>query len=392
MALRVTATGEEGQFVCVNCFDDPGMVDFVWANAVAEECSFCDHRSDEPFAAPIEQVSEHFLECLFTEYGLAGSQLGWDSEEDGWFGTYWDSSDLLFDIGFEFPQDNGEDLVDHIFGEYADQQFCEANAYGLNDDEMARYSWETFCRVTMTERRYFFMDYDDGDSEGYNPGEVLRAIFNFAEQSGLFKTLHAGTRLFRARYEGRGPRLETPEELGPPPVDIAIQANRMSPAGIPMLYACDEESTALKETANGPGCFAVGQFESTRDAILLDLTALPPVPSLFVRISDNAEIRPREALTFLHHVTDQVSAPIERGDRNHVDYVPTQVVAEYVRSRATWEGSRIDGVKYESSVHLGHASYVLFANQANIHCTTAKDFPEDRWLRLLSVNHTHLDS
>ena len=390
--MRKPTFGTEEQFVCVNCFDDPGMVDFVWANAVAEECSFCDSWCDEEFAAPIEEISEHFLECLFTEYDLAGNQLGWDGSEGGWFGTYWDASELLFDIGFEFPQDNGEDLVDHLFGEYADQEFCETNAYGLNDDKMASYSWEKFRRVTMYERRYFFMDYDDGDSEVYSPSEVLRSIFDFAEHSDLFKKLPAGTRLFRARCEGRGHRLETPEELGPPPADRAIQANRMSPAGIPMFYACDEESTALKETANGPGCFAVGQFESTRDAILLDLTALSPVPSLFVRISDSAEIHPRKALKFLHHVADQVSLTIERGDRNHVDYVPTQVVAEYVRSRVTWEGSRTDGVRYESSVHPGHASYVLFANQANILSTTAKQYPEDRWLRLLSVCHTHLAS
>ena len=390
--MRKPTFGTEGQFVCVGCFDDPGMVNFVWANAVATECSFCGNWSDGPFAASIVLVSDHFLDCLFTEYDLAGNQLGWDGSEGGWIGANWDASELLMEIEFEFPQDNGEELVDHLFGEYADQQFCEVNAYGLDDDAMAKYSWEKFRRVTMNERRYFFMDYDDDDFEVYGPGEVLSAIFDFAEHSDLFKKLPAGTRLFRARWEGREPRLETTEELGPPPADGAIQANRMSPAGIPMFYACDEESTALEETANGPGYFAVGQFESTRDAILLDLTALSPVPSLFVRISDSAEIHPRKALKFLHHVADQVSLPIERGDRNHVDYVPTQVVAEYIRSRVIWEGSRIDGVKYESSVHPGHASYVLFANQANIHSTTARQFPEDHWLRLLSVSHTHLGS
>ena len=390
--MRSPTFGTEEQFVCVNCFDDPGMVEFVWANAVATECSFCDHRSDEPFAVQIEQVSEHFLECLFTEYDMAGNQLGWDGSEGGWIGANWDADELLMELEFEFPQDNHEELADLLFDEHADQQFCEANAYGLNDDAVAIYSWETFRRVTMTERRCFFMDYEDDDYEVYSPGEVLRAIFDFAQHSDLFKILPVGTRLFRARCEGRGPRLETPEELGAPLADRAIQANRMSPAGIPMFYACDEEATALKETANGPGCFAVGQFELTRDAILLDLTALSPVPSLFVRMSDSVEIRPRKALKFLHHVANQVSLPIERGDRNHVDYVPTQVVTEYVRSRITWEGFRIDGVRYESSVHPGHASYVLFANQANIHSTTAKQLPEDRWLKLLSVSHTHLDS
>ena len=79
------------------------------------------------------------------------------------------------------------------------------------------------------------MDRDPDDPEVYSPGQVLQTIFEYAEQMDLFKEIPPGTQLFRARYEGRMPHLETPAELGPPPSKKATQSNRMSPAGIPMF-------------------------------------------------------------------------------------------------------------------------------------------------------------
>ena len=163
----------------------------------------------------------------------------------------------------------------------------------------------------MHQRRYFFLD-DEGkpyDREVYSPGEVLRTIFDYAQRVNLFRELPTGTALLRARWEGCEPRWNSPEELGPPPAEKANQPNRMSPAGIPMFYACDDEDTALKETAAGAGYFAIGRFETLRAATLLDLTAIPRFPSLFDPVPDSAEVLPRTVLGFLHHVAGRFLAP-----------------------------------------------------------------------------------
>ena len=95
----------------------------------------------------------------------------------------------------------------------------------------------------MQERRFFFLnsDRDPDDPEVYSPGEVLRAIFDYAQHMDLFIEIPSGTGLVRARLEGCKPNLETAEELGPPPAEKAKQSNRMSPAGVPMFYGCEEE-------------------------------------------------------------------------------------------------------------------------------------------------------
>lgn len=377
-------------FVCANCFGDPGLVRFVQKNAVSNGCSFCQTMGPEPIAADINLVSGHFLARVFEEYDLAVEQLGWIGSEGGWIGPHWDAWELaLEELGLEFPNRNEGKLLPLLFGEHYEQDWCEENAYGLDARNRARYSWNHFCKVVMHQRRYFFLD-DRGDPhepDVYSPAEVLQTIFDYAHQLGLFRQLPCGSRLVRARFQGNESRYNTAEELGPPPLEQATQPNRMSPAGIPMFYACDDEETALMETASGPANFSVGVFETTRTATLLDLTAVPPVPGLFDPVCEGSQAAPRRVLQFLNHITEEISRPIERGERVHVEYVPTQVVTEFVRNRLTPDGSRVDGVRYRSSVRPEHVAYVLFADQGNVIGTTSHSGSGDRWLRLIETRH-----
>jgi hypothetical protein len=74
----------------------------------------------------------------------------------------------------------------------------------------------------------------------------------------------------------------------------------MSPAGIVMTYVSEDAPTALHETANEVGTYAIGTFRTRRDIRILDLAELPPVPSLFEEVPDSLEYDPRRNLVFLH--------------------------------------------------------------------------------------------
>jgi hypothetical protein len=84
----------------------------------------------------------------------------------------------------------------------------------------------------------------------------------------------------------------------------------MSPPGIVMMYVADDMQTALAETADKPGMFALGEFVTGRDALLLDLTHLPPVPSRFEDIPDSLEYDPRPRILFLRTLSTEISRPI----------------------------------------------------------------------------------
>ena len=381
---------QEATLVCALCFADEGITDFILRRAELRQCSFCLYIDDVPRAAPFDEVADHIQECLYREYDRAGNQLPYDGREGGFVGTkQWDTHDLILEeVELELPNDLSGELFWEICKVLGNDQWCEADAFRLNDDEHARYSWQNFTEVTKHSRRYFFGNYgaDSTDNELDTPGEVLGRIFNYGRQAGLFKDLLEDTPMFRARWQASDSCLESPAELGPPPEDKATQSNRMSPPGVVMFYAAAAVETALLETANAPGQFAVGRFETLRKVKILDLTAIPPIPSLFLETEYNSKLLDkRRMLKFLRHVATQISRPIERDDRAHVEYVPTQVVTEFIRSQVRAEGDDISGIKYQSSVHPGHVSYVLFATQENI--LPANDTPRDGryWLKLVDA-------
>ncbi|MGD5712530.1 RES family NAD+ phosphorylase, partial [Xanthomonas citri pv. citri] len=147
--------------------------------------------------------------------------------------------------------------------------------------------------------------------------------------------------------------------MGPPPVEFAIQTNRMSPPGIVMTYVADDPETALAETADKVGAYALGEFVADRDVLILDLTSIPRVPTIFDEIPDAAPYDPRPRLAFLHRVSREISRPIARDDRLHIEYVPTQVITEFVRTSVTLNQKRIEGIRYRSSRHGGRTAIVL---------------------------------
>lgn len=384
----------EPELVCSNCFSDPGLIAFVERNKIPGYCSFCAGHSGNVSVALFKEVADHIKSCLYQEYDDPANCMGWDGAEGGYIGFHWPADEFLFqDIGLDFPQDDDGKLSEAIIDHISDHDWCEAEPYGLNDMETARFSWEHFRKIVMHQRRFSFSD-DPGDPSEpgvHSPTEVLDKIFEYAESYDLFVTFPSGTQLFRARFQGSGVRLETAQDLGPPPEGMATQSNRMSPPGIPMFYAGENKETALRETANGPGPFVVGCFETTRPAVLLDLTKVPPVPSLFQEIPKRPKSRPRAVLGFLHHIVKEMSQPIERGERVHIEYVPTQVVTEYIRSKVIQGDRQIDGIKYSSAVHPGHAAYVLFATQDNLilkpkETDSLSPLGEDRWLELTGTD------
>jgi len=155
-----------------------------------------------------------------------------------------------------------------------------------------------------------------------------------------------------------------------------------------MMYASENERTALAETANTKGDYAVGVFTTERNALILDLTRLPRIPSIFEEVSDTLEYEPRVALPFLGEIARNISRPIVRDEHVHIEYVPTQIVTEYLRTVTTIDGRQIDGIRYKSSRSNAATALVLFADQNDLIFPEAEQLqfyrPDGRWIRLVS--------
>lgn len=381
-----------GKFVCGKCFGDEGLVDYCLSYGQRKKCDFCRTRSDDRIAAPLYEVLDHVKECVFKEYDNPDNAgLPYESAEGGYQGTTYDTEEVLESLDLDFRRDKTNTLRDIVINSLGNDLWSDAEPFRLTAQQHLDYGWDHFCEVIKHERRYFFFQIGSGtadpEEELDTPAEILRRIFDYAEEVGAFVTMPAGTRLYRARFQPIGKGYRTAGELGPPPAEFATQTNRMSPPGIVMTYVSEDRATALAETVSGRGTYAIGEFLTERPALILDLSNLPSTPSIFAEIPDSYPYNPRPRIGFLQNVSREISRSIARDDRVHVEYVPTQVVTEYVRAVLTIDGRNVDGIRFQSSRNRKKTAMVLFANRDNLVLEKGEQgewyaLNRDRWLRL----------
>ncbi|MBB5412153.1 hypothetical protein HDG34_006124 [Paraburkholderia sp. HC6.4b] len=302
--------------------------------------------------------------CEFIEggiekfWGLAAEQLPYESAEGGYQGQTWDTAEIVFDeIGLELPRDENGRLYDAIVHTLTDEVWCDYDWLTLDDDIALKTSWERFCEIVKHQRRFFFhrLGGNDEDRDSYSCGFLLRAIAQMSEQLGLIRELPAGTLLWRARPDiKRGKRVNW-HDFGPPPKEFANQSNRMNPAGIPMMYVASSAAGATKETRSTSS--RVGCWRTLRAMHILDLRNLPAIPGIF----SDATRQETLGLSFLNSFTKAITSPVARDDRVHVEYLPSQVVSEFLRD-FEFEDGQLDGVAYNSVVDPRTWNIALFVD------------------------------
>ena len=361
--------------VCSHCFEDKDLARVIGEFGDPPGCWFCG-ETDAP-TAPLEDVSRHIRECLEQYFGLAVEQLPYESKEGGYLGEHWDTENLLFyDIGLSLPRDSG-DLWCALVDEVGDEEWCKWDWLAPDYDEAVEYAWRQFCAKIQHERRFFFAldkrkEGESNDPSSYTAMELLVELAELFESYGLLKTLPLGTELYRARPCEPGKGYSTARELGPPPAHLALQANRMNPPGIPMFYAADSEAVAIQETRSQ--CVSVGRFRTERDIQILDLTNLPPIPGIF----SGVESLERFGLIVVHAFAREITQPVDRTDRVHIDYIPSQVVTEFIRDRQ-FTGGKVDGICYPSALDEKGRNIVLFATQRDLMEADGSPVSDERW-------------
>jgi hypothetical protein len=238
----------------------------------------------------------------------------------------------------------------------------------------------------------FGIDYDR--QEGIPVYEMLDAIGQLVRRLGLVRIVDLDTTIFRVRVVDKGRNLAGPGDFGPPQRECATQPNRMSPAGIVMFYGAMDRATALVETfqpdrdrvANKNAW--VASFRVLKTLRMLDLTELPPVPSIF----DAGSRDLRNGIGFLHGFVDDLVQPIVRDGREHIEYVPTQIVTEYIRHRFRTEDEEpLQGILYQSSKCPTGVACVLFIDGTNCGVPTEAWREPEQVLRFLEDQTEVLD-
>jgi hypothetical protein len=378
------AAGVSG-YVCDECFSDPALIAHVKENATENECDFCGRKDEAPIAADADDVVALIMESIGTEWTDPVDELAYESAEGGYQGQQIEFDQVLYEVGEPIEGDEFREALTAATAGYT-VQWCKRDYAAPFEDEAMEYDWDDLVDLVKFKSRFFFSTQVREERE---PGQrqsavdILADIMGFAESAGLLRTFSAGERFWRGRPSDVADAFDTPDELGTPSPDDALSSNRMSPAGIPAFYGAEDLDTAIDEirTVTGSRAYwSAGEFTTSRDCILLDLATMPEPPSIF----DAERRRLRRPLYFLAAFAEEISKPLGAQGREHIDYVPTQVVAEFLRLSPPSEVGPVAGVQYRSARHEGGTCVVLFVPHDDC---VSEVFGEELQLVLGEVRH-----
>jgi RES domain-containing protein len=353
----------DDKFVCPECVDDAYLREFILNHVADTTCSYCGRTENEDIAAPLEELMRPIAGAVGYHYNdPTDAGVPWD---EGEFAIEPKSTeDVLMSLPLECHDDLFEDIA-RCFMNDAWVRSAGGHWSSSHEHEVFGDSWNSFVWTVRHGTRFHFhlspVSPESGPQE-FAPGSFLPVLGRLVAASGLVRKIQTGLPLFRIRVRARGDNWElNADQLGAPPLERA-RAGRMNPAGIPYLYVALEEATALAETVSSPPVeVVVAAFTSSRELTVIDLTALPPLPSIF----DETRQMEREGLMFLQAFVREISIPVTKDGAEHVDYVPSQVVCEYFAQvfRFANCAGRIDGLLYPSAVRPNGKNLVLFPSE-----------------------------
>ncbi|PBS14018.1 hypothetical protein CMZ82_00615 [Lysobacteraceae bacterium NML93-0792] len=341
--------------VCEACLDTPDLWRMLTAKIRNGVCDYCELEGLP--VLPVHEVQVQLYKAIFTYY--ADPQHAGTPWVDGQWGVKQiDIEDVLAELDF-LPVD---ELAEDIASADRTQLWIKAahgHWAGVQDDELMLYSWSTFVRTVKHQTRFHFQRIVPERLEDEIPvSEMLRVV---AENlANLLTTVAVGTRIYRARHLSQDELARIDASLmGPPPKEHA-GAGRMNPAGIPYFYSAFDPRTAVVEIGDPSEdnkALAAAAFQVDRILNVVDLSKLPAVPPAL------AIDRRRERVTakFLRKFVESITQKVQKDGREHVDYVPSQVVCEYMAQAYVMpNGQTIDGIIYPSAVSPDGINLVIF--------------------------------
>jgi len=338
-------------FICDNCVREEFLTQYIRESGTERPCDYCDLTQDEADirCVPFDELMDLIAEGICAYYNSADDEgIPYESAEGGYafpehiFSTY---ELVTQQIGLEVVTERAmRDIVRAL----PDQAWCRRGFWGLSLAQALSAGWEDFVEKVKHKTRYLFFEPEphevsvasdvlaapsespeeeiaapvlpiaSGDAgfgivhdaqEGIPASRVLDAIGDVVRGLGLVRLLAAGTVLFRARVHNNTELPTSAAELGPPTCEQAIKPNRMSPAGIVMFYGAFDSETAVAERFQldceraEEKVVSVGAWELVKDCLILDLTGLPPVPSIFDRTRRDL----RGGIGFIHGFVEDLN-------------------------------------------------------------------------------------
>ena len=338
---------------CSNCFCDSEIKAIIEGKRTRGNCDFC--GATNAFVYDIEQddtLSEMFGDLLDTYTPVSSLPDDFPRESTDLIKNILHSKWHIFDLDPDViyrlliaicaeRYSEQPDLFDTPVGimQTQDREYLQINSILKNG------CWNDFVSEIKFKNRFH--------SNIINT-EMLYTFLRCAK-----KVYKAKSVFFRARVcpDGSG---FTKKEMGPPP-DGKAGSGRVNPIGIQVVYLADSRDTTLYEIRAGIYDYVtVGKFVLKEDIDIINLADIDKV-SPFIGIQYGFDFT-QYAINIEHlkMIGNEIAKPL-RND-NHLDYLPTQYISDYIRSKG------YDGIEYISTMRKKGVNLAVF-DKEKLKCT-----------------------
>jgi len=201
-------------------------------------------------------------------------------------------------------------------------------------------SWDDFVKNVKNHNRFH---------SNYIELTVLNRYCSF-----IRKVYKKGTILYRGRIstEDGFPV----DQMGAPPSD-KVTAGRANSAGIRCLYLANDLDTTIHEIRAGIFDYvSIGKFELTQDIVVVDLKAIDHI-SPFIEGFDILEHAINKE--HLKRINMEIGRTLRRSD-SVLDYIPTQYIADFIKSIIREGNPEYAGIEYNSTINLKGQNLAVF--------------------------------
>lgn len=345
---------------CINCFDDKVLKTIISRDGNLGNCSYCETmgiKSIDP--SSFGEIFECILE-IYQPLEIGENLLPEDNPID--FGE--SLGDLLDEdwsiFSDSFPTDLRGEFLDEVFNgrlspkEYSSGAIPVLDLWAGTEKSFSyvppEHDWDTFVRHIKAERRFVFRDEkDDSFNRIEDPRSWLPQMLENVEI-----VMNAGEVVFRARVmevsDSSNPQAFPAKKMGAPPAEKTTAA-RANTAGIPVLYAATDQTTAIAEVRPWKGAYvSVAACTLNGPVRLADLSERPYLsdgPFAHGFLGDAID-----TYSLLRRLADDLSKPLNPRE-SEIEYIPTQYLTEVIKN------SGFDGMLYPSAMGDGK-NVVLF--------------------------------
>jgi hypothetical protein len=344
------------EFICGHHLDDDFIKSQILKEGVKGTCSYCGNNNRKVvelsvalklIVTGLNHLYEDANECRY--YNKEGEH-GFDGDTMLFYNIWFDDAlDLRIDESKLF-----EDIYEYLNN---DLVYCRKDEYSDETDYLNSL-WDLF-KVTVKHKARFVFHFKDQFTDWMleDPVNILDRVQYTIVNANLFRIVDVNQKLFRCRQHKLKKEVDKEgKSIAAAPTHLSKLNNRMSPAGISMFYCSPYKEVSIAEVVDledkQSPFYTTAYFKSKKELKLVDLTIIPDFPSIF----DEKNNHKIDTLRFLKDFVKDISNPIHKNDEV-IDYVPTQIVTEYIRFNPDLN---IDGIVYPSAKIKGKENYVLF--------------------------------